>query len=71
MNLVFAALTVGGLAILLAIYIVWRILREDVEDSGLVGVADYIRDGTNAFIKRMYKTIAVFYCITSYSHRFV
>jgi len=41
-------------------YLAWSIRREPVKNTRMAEVAGYIRTATRAFIKRQYKTIAVF-----------
>jgi K(+)-stimulated pyrophosphate-energized sodium pump len=60
MNLIYVALAVGSFAMLAVAYLAWSIRREYVKDTRMVEVAGYVRDGTKAFIKRQYMTIAVF-----------
>jgi K(+)-stimulated pyrophosphate-energized sodium pump len=60
MNLIYVALVVGSFAMLAVAYLAWSIRREPVKNTRMAEVAGYIRTATRAFIKRQYKTIAVF-----------
>jgi len=60
MNLIYVALVVGSFAMLAVAYLAWSIRREPVKSTRMAEVAVYIRTATRAFIKRQYKTIAVF-----------
>jgi len=60
MDLTWLALTVGVLAMLVVAYLAWSIGKEDTETPQMDEIADYIQEGTNAFIKRQYRTITIF-----------
>jgi K(+)-stimulated pyrophosphate-energized sodium pump len=60
MNLIYVALVVGSFAMLAVAYLAWSIRREPVKNTRMAEVAGYIRTATRAFIKRQYRTIAVF-----------
>jgi K(+)-stimulated pyrophosphate-energized sodium pump len=60
MNLIYITLVVGSFAMLAVAYLAWSIRREPVKNTRMAEVAGYIRTATKAFIKRQYKTIAVF-----------
>ncbi|MGC8939578.1 MAG: sodium-translocating pyrophosphatase [Candidatus Bathyarchaeia archaeon] len=60
MSLIYAALAIGAFAMLVVVYLAWSVSKEPVGNLQMVKIASYIQDGTKAFIKRQYKTIAVF-----------
>jgi hypothetical protein len=50
MNLMYVALAVGSIA-MLAAYLAWSIRRGHAKNMRIVEVANYVRNGTKAFIK--------------------
>jgi K(+)-stimulated pyrophosphate-energized sodium pump len=60
MNLIYITLVVGSFAMLAVAYLAWSIRREPVKNTRMAEVAGYVRTATKAFIKRQYKTIAIF-----------
>jgi len=60
MDLTWFALAVGVLAMLFVAYLAWSIGKEDAGTSQMNEIAGYIEEGAKAFIKRQYRTIAVF-----------
>jgi K(+)-stimulated pyrophosphate-energized sodium pump len=47
------------LALLVAAFLAWDVLRRDTGTPAMRSVSDAIREGANAFMKRQYKTIAL------------
>jgi len=64
MDLTWLALAVGVLAMLVVAYLAWSIGREHSGTPRMDEIASYIQEGVNAFIKRQYKTIAIFVLLT-------
>jgi len=64
MDLTWLALTVGVLSMLVVAYLAWSIGKEDTGTPQMDEVAGYIEEGARAFIKRQYRTIAVFVSLT-------
>jgi len=64
MDLTWLALAVGVLAMLVVAYLAWSIDREPSGTPQMDEIAGYIREGANAFIKRQYRTIAIFVALT-------
>ncbi|MGC8998749.1 MAG: sodium-translocating pyrophosphatase [Candidatus Bathyarchaeia archaeon] len=60
MILIFTALAVGSFAMVIVGYLAWSICRREPGNPCMVEVAGYIKEGTKAFIKRQYGTIAIF-----------
>jgi K(+)-stimulated pyrophosphate-energized sodium pump len=60
MDLTWVALAVGVLAMLVVAYLAWAIGKEDAGTSQMNEIAGYIEEGAKAFIKRQYRTIAIF-----------
>jgi K(+)-stimulated pyrophosphate-energized sodium pump len=65
MDLTWLALSVGALAMLVVAYLAWSIGKQDAGTPQMDEIADYIKEGTNAFIKRQYGTIAVVVAVIS------
>lgn len=59
MDLTWLALSVGVFAMFVVAYLAWSIGKEDAGTPQMDEIADYIKEGTNAFIKRQYGTITV------------
>ncbi|MEM3615218.1 MAG: sodium-translocating pyrophosphatase [Candidatus Methanomethylicia archaeon] len=57
MLLMYAAIAIGFVAMLIAIYLSLKIIHEPVENFQMSLIAGYIKEAANAFIKRHYKTI--------------
>ncbi len=49
----------GVLAVLVAVYLAWDVMRRDVGPTSMQSVADTIYEGAMAFLNRQYRTIAV------------
>jgi K(+)-stimulated pyrophosphate-energized sodium pump len=64
MDLIWLPLAVGVLAMLVVAYLTRSIGKETVGSPQMVKVASYIQEGTKAFIKRQYRTIAIFVALT-------
>jgi len=60
MDLTWFALSVGVLAMFVVAYLAWSIGEEDAGTPQMDEIANYIREGANAFIKRQYTTITIF-----------
>ena len=59
MDLTWLALSVGVFAMFVVAYLDWSIGKADAGTPQMDEIADYIKEGTNAFIKRQYGTITV------------
>ena len=55
-----AAPFAGIAGLLVAFYLIWKILREDSGTPRMREIAKYIQEGANAFLKRQYSTIIYF-----------
>ena len=64
MDLTWLALSVGVLAMFVVAYLAWSIGKEDAGTPQMDEIANYIREGANAFIKRQYRTITIFVALT-------
>jgi len=64
MDLTWLALAVGALAMLIVAYLAWSIGKEPAGTPRMFEIASYINDGTKAFIKRQYRTIAIIVALT-------
>jgi len=64
MDLTWLALTVGVLAMLVVAYLAWSISKEPAGTPQMDKIAGYIEEGAKAFIKRQYRTIAIFVALT-------
>jgi len=60
MDLTWLALAVGALAMLVVAYLAWSINKEPGGTPQMDEIAGFIEEGAKAFIKRQYRTIAVF-----------
>jgi len=60
LDLTWIALAVGALAMLVVAYIAWSISREPVGTPQMNEIAGFIEEGAKVFIKRQYRTIAIF-----------
>jgi len=60
MDLTWFALAVGVLAMLVVVYLAWSINKEDAGTPQMNEIAGYIEEGAKTFIKRQYRTIAIF-----------
>jgi K(+)-stimulated pyrophosphate-energized sodium pump len=59
MDLAWLALAVGALAMFVVAYLAWSITKEPVGTQQMREIAGFIEDGTRAFIRRQYRTIAI------------
>jgi K(+)-stimulated pyrophosphate-energized sodium pump len=59
MDLAWLALTVGALAMFVVAYLAWSISKAPAGSPQMIEIADYIEDGTRAFVRRQYRTIAI------------
>ena len=59
MNLILVVPVAGLVAILLAAYLAWDVLRRDKGSADMQRVAAMIYEGAMAFMKRQYRTIAI------------
>jgi K(+)-stimulated pyrophosphate-energized sodium pump len=64
MDLIWLALIVGVFVMLVVACSTRSISNETVGSPQMVKVPSYIQEGTKAFIKRQYRTIAVFVALT-------
>jgi K(+)-stimulated pyrophosphate-energized sodium pump len=64
MDLIWLALAVGVLAMLVVAYLARSIGNETVGSLQMVKVASYIQEGPKAFIKKQYRTIAIFVALS-------
>jgi len=64
MDLTWLALAVGVLAMLIVAYLAWSIVKEPAGTPQMGEIAGYIQEGATAFIKRQYRTIAIFVALT-------
>jgi len=60
LDLTWLALAVGAIAMLVVTYIAWSISKEPVGTPQMNEIAGFIEEGAKAFIKRQYRTIAIF-----------
>ena len=63
MELLFVALVAGALALLFAIYLVFRVMRVDPGDDTVQEIGKAIQEGAMAFLKREYVLLAAFVVI--------
>ena len=52
MDLAWLALTVGALAMFVVAYLAWSISKAPAGSPQMIEIADYIEDGTRAFVRR-------------------
>jgi len=64
MDLTWLALTVGVLAMLVVAFLAWSIGKEPSGTPQMDAIAGFIEEGAKAFIKRQYRTIAIFVALT-------
>ncbi len=64
MDLTWLALAVGAIAMLVVAYLSWSIGKEPAGTPQMKEIASYIEEGAKAFIKRQYRTIAIFAALT-------
>ena len=55
----------GGLAVLFAAFLAWDVLRRDTGNDAMREISNMIYEGAMAFLKRQYRTIAIFAAITA------
>jgi len=55
----------GALGMLVVAYLAWSVRREDSGTPRMREIAEYIREGANAFLKRQYSTIIYFIILLS------
>jgi len=56
---------IGSLiAIFFAIFLIWKILRQDEGTSEMREIAQYVREGAYAYIKRQYSIVGIFFAFT-------
>ena len=67
MDLIWLALAIGALAMLVVAYLAWSIIREDAGTPQMKGIAGYIQEGANVFIRRQYRTILLFVILIAHS----
>lgn len=60
MDLTWLALSVGAVGMAVVVYLAWSILKTPVGTRQMEKIGGYIIEGANAFLRRMYSTIAVF-----------
>jgi K(+)-stimulated pyrophosphate-energized sodium pump len=60
MYLIYASIGVGVLALLIVVCLALRIVRVNVDNKDMNRVSGYIKEATNAFIMRHYRTIIMF-----------
>lgn len=65
MDLTWLALTVGAVGMLVVAYLARSILKMPVGTRQMEKIGGYIQEGADAFIRRMYSTIAVFAVIAT------
>ena len=61
MNLVVFAPIGATLALIFAAYFTWCILKEDEGTDKMKHIAESIRSGANAYLKRQYKGVSYFF----------
>ncbi len=59
MDLAWLALAVGASAMFVVAYLSWSISKAPAGSPQMIEIAGYIEDGTRAFIRRQYRTIAI------------
>ena len=55
----------GGLAVLFAAFLAWDVLKRDTGNDAMREISNMIYEGAMAFLKRQYRTIAIFAAITA------
>jgi len=60
MYLIYASIGVGVLALLIVVCLALKIVRVNVDNQDMNRVSGYIKEATNAFIMRHYRTILIF-----------
>ncbi len=61
MNLIFIVLIVSILGLLFAAYQLYLILKEDDGDEIIQKISNSIKKGANAYLKRQYKGVGIFF----------
>jgi len=59
LDLAWFALAVGALAMFVVAYLAWSINKAPAGSPQMIEIAGYIEDGTRAFVRRQYRTIAI------------
>jgi len=57
MNSLIYAILIGVIALLYAIYLVYRVLREERGTEKMIQISEYIKEGATAYMKQQYKVI--------------
>jgi K(+)-stimulated pyrophosphate-energized sodium pump len=56
---------IAAFSILVAVYFAWYVLKQDKGTPKMQEIADHIREGAEAFIKRQYRTIGILAVVTA------
>ncbi len=53
----------GSLAILFALYLIYRVMQHDEGTQRMVEIASYVREGAQSYLKQQYKVVAIVFVI--------
>ena len=65
MELIYVGLATGVLALLFAVYLIAKVLREDAGNERVQEIGKAIQEGASAFLTREYRTLAVVVLVVS------
>ena len=68
MELIYVGLATGALALLFAVYLIAKVLREDAGNERVQEIGKAIQEGAMAFLSTEYRVLAVFVVVITVIH---